>query len=324
MRISETGKPLPLRKTASPSPANVRKNPAYLHRPCQNPEAPARHPLIDMRAELYAFARQRPHSLRRRFPYRNRHGLHKATRSTGRLPDFPEFPSRKSAGNPRHCCGFRRRSRPAPRKREPEHRAAKRSAAGRTPSFRSARKRAAGPGRKRRKSGRNRTPAPCKPTGSDCGSRKRQGRHDPHGRPQTGEFAPAPGVLVVIRSEHQPQGPGRDVLPIGIEILPNTIDPALFAAPRRSSGDKAARHTTRRKPGRTGNLPRLRPAGTGRVSPPATAVPPPAKIRWEPASPYRSENRPPRVPQAKNAWRRSVPARRPDWYNRAWPCRPTR
>ena len=58
MRISETGKPLPLRKTASPSPANVRKNPAYLHRPCQNPEAPARHPLIDMRAELYAFARQ--------------------------------------------------------------------------------------------------------------------------------------------------------------------------------------------------------------------------------------------------------------------------
>lgn len=34
------------------------KNPAYLHRPCQNPEAPARHPLIDMRAELYAFARQ--------------------------------------------------------------------------------------------------------------------------------------------------------------------------------------------------------------------------------------------------------------------------
>ena len=106
----------------------------------------------------------RPHSLRRRFPYRNRHGLHKATRSTGRLPDFPEFPSRKSAGNPRHCCGFRRRSRPAPRKREPEHRAAKRSAAGRTPSFRSARKQAAGPGRKRRKSGRNRTPAPCKPT----------------------------------------------------------------------------------------------------------------------------------------------------------------
>ena len=57
---------------------------------------------------------------------------------------------------------------------------------------------------------------------------------------------------------------------------------------------------------------------------PATAVPPPAKIRWEPASPYRSENRSPRVPQAKNAWRRSVPARRPDWCNQAWPCHPTR
>lgn len=58
MRISETGKPLPLRKTASPLRANVRKNPADLHRPGQNPEAPARHPLIDMRTELHAFARQ--------------------------------------------------------------------------------------------------------------------------------------------------------------------------------------------------------------------------------------------------------------------------
>ena len=57
---------------------------------------------------------------------------------------------------------------------------------------------------------------------------KRQGRHDPHGRPQADELATAPGVLVMIRSEHQPQSPGRDVLPIGIEILPNTIDPALL------------------------------------------------------------------------------------------------
>ena len=31
-----------------------------------------------------------------------------------------------------------------------------------------------------------------------------------------------------------------------------------------------------------------------------------------------------RVPQAKNAWRRSVPARRPDWCSRAWPYRPIR
>lgn len=34
------------------------KNPADLHRPGQNPKAPARHPLIDMRTELHAFARQ--------------------------------------------------------------------------------------------------------------------------------------------------------------------------------------------------------------------------------------------------------------------------
>ena len=160
MRISETGKPLPLRKTASPSPANVRKNPAYLHRPCQNPEAPARHPLIDMRAELYAFARQRPHSLRRRFPYRNRHVLHKAIRSTGDYPIFRSFPHESQQAILGIVADFERRSRPAPRKREPEHRAAKRSAAGRTPSFRSARKQAAGPGRKRRKSGRNRNSCP--------------------------------------------------------------------------------------------------------------------------------------------------------------------
>ena len=145
MRISETGKPLPLRKTASPSPANVRKNPAYLHRPCQNPEAlsPAIHCFIDMRAELYAFARQGVR-ITSGVDSRIEIGMDFIRRHVqqGDYPISRSFPHESQQAILGIVADLDRRSRPAPRKREPEHRAAKRSAAGRTPSFGSARKQA--------------------------------------------------------------------------------------------------------------------------------------------------------------------------------------